>query len=94
VLATGFAFIKCADALPCPVPTQVSGFPNMNAVALEDGTGQTFVGTFDFIKVSLVTRGIRTLMDWTARIGTSWLDLQPMHGKRGTVTMSMGATCV
>lgn len=23
----------------------------MNAVALEDGTGQTFVGTIDFLKV-------------------------------------------
>jgi len=32
---------------------QVSGFPNMNAVALEDGTGQTFVGTLDFLKASL-----------------------------------------
>jgi len=30
---------------------QVSGFPNMNAVALEDGTGQTFVATMDFLKV-------------------------------------------
>ena len=39
--------------LPCVSLLQVSGFPNMNAVALEDGTGQTFVGTFDFLKVSL-----------------------------------------
>jgi phosphate transporter len=27
----------------------VSGFPNMNAVALEDATGQTFVATGDFL---------------------------------------------
>jgi di/tricarboxylate transporter len=27
----------------------VSGFPNMNAVSLEDATGQTFVATNDFL---------------------------------------------
>lgn len=32
----------------------VSGFPNMNAVALEDSTGQTFVATMDFIKVDVI----------------------------------------
>lgn len=29
----------------------VSGFPNMNAVALEDGTGNNYIGTIDFLKV-------------------------------------------
>ncbi len=31
----------------------VSGFPNMNAVALEDGTGQTYVNTADFLAVGV-----------------------------------------
>lgn len=39
---------RAAGAMGLPV----SGFPNMNAVALEDGTGQTFVSTVDFLKVS------------------------------------------
>ena len=29
----------------------VSGFPNMNAVSLEDATGQNYVDTLDFLKV-------------------------------------------
>ncbi len=31
----------------------VSGFPNMNAVSLEDATGQTFVNTADFLAVGV-----------------------------------------
>ncbi|KAF5832470.1 Sodium/sulfate symporter [Dunaliella salina] len=46
VMATG---LTCSAAMGLPV----SGFPNMNAVALEDGTGQTFVGTIDFLKVGI-----------------------------------------
>lgn len=32
----------------------VSGFPNMNAVALEDPTGSNYVDTSDFLKVGLL----------------------------------------
>lgn len=31
----------------------VSGFPNMNAVSLEDPTGQNYVNTGDFLSVGL-----------------------------------------
>ena len=29
----------------------ISGFPNMNAVSLEDSMGQNYVSTWDFLKV-------------------------------------------
>ena len=32
---------------------RVSGFPNMNAVALEDATGANYVDTLDFLKVGV-----------------------------------------
>ena len=32
---------------------QVSGFPNMTAIALEDATGRTYVKTWDFLKVGV-----------------------------------------
>lgn len=32
----------------------VSGFPNMNAVSLEDSTGQTYVSTGDFLMVGVL----------------------------------------
>ena len=32
---------------------QVSGFPNMTAISLEDATGRTYVKTWDFIKVGI-----------------------------------------
>jgi phosphate transporter len=42
-----------------PVPAAamglpVSGFPNMNAVALEDPTGVNYVATVDFLKVGVL----------------------------------------
>lgn len=39
----------CSGAMGLPV----SGFPNMNAVSLEDATGQTFVNTADFLAVGV-----------------------------------------
>lgn len=51
-------WLLCAGAMGLPV----SGFPNMNAVALEDSTGHNYIGTMDFIKVgvpgSILTYGI------------------------------------
>jgi di/tricarboxylate transporter len=32
----------------------VSGFPNMNAVSLEDATGVNYVNTADFLKVGIL----------------------------------------
>ena len=32
----------------------VSGFPNMNAVSLEDSRGLNYVSTIDFLKVGLL----------------------------------------
>jgi di/tricarboxylate transporter len=32
----------------------VSGFPNMNAVSLEDATGQNYIATVDFLKVGVL----------------------------------------
>lgn len=32
----------------------LAGFPNMNAVSLEDATGKTYVNTLDFLKVGLL----------------------------------------
>ncbi|KAJ9505749.1 hypothetical protein QJQ45_029250 [Haematococcus lacustris] len=43
------AALMCSGAMGLPV----SGFPNMNAVSLEDSTGQTYVGALDFIKVGV-----------------------------------------
>jgi phosphate transporter len=34
------------------------GFPNMNAVALEDATGQTFVTTQDFLRVGILSSAV------------------------------------
>ncbi|KAL0044951.1 hypothetical protein WJX82_003051 [Trebouxia sp. C0006] len=44
------AALMCSGAMGLPV----SGFPNMNAIALEDGTGSTYVTTKDFLKVGLL----------------------------------------
>uniref|UniRef100_A0A7S0WPN7 SPX domain-containing protein n=1 Tax=Chlamydomonas leiostraca TaxID=1034604 RepID=A0A7S0WPN7_9CHLO len=41
--------LMCSGAMGLPV----SGFPNMQAVSLEDSTGQTFVNTLDFVKVGV-----------------------------------------
>lgn len=41
--------LMCSGAMGLPV----SGFPNMNAVALEDPTGQNYVNTIDFLKVGV-----------------------------------------
>jgi len=43
------AALMCSGAMGLPV----SGFPNMNAVALEDSTGQNYVNTVDFLKVGV-----------------------------------------
>ena len=45
------AALMCSGAMGLPV----SGFPNMNAIALEDGTGSTYVTTKDFLKVGLLS---------------------------------------
>jgi phosphate transporter len=43
------AALMCSGAMGLPV----SGFPNMNAVALEDPTGVNYVDTTDFLKVGV-----------------------------------------
>lgn len=43
------AALMCSGAMGLPV----SGFPNMNAVALEDPTGVNYVDTIDFLKVGV-----------------------------------------
>ena len=43
------AALMCSGAMGLPV----SGFPNMNAVALEDPTGHNYVHTMDFLKVGV-----------------------------------------
>ena len=43
------AGLMCSGAMGLPV----SGFPNMNAVALEDQTGQAYLTTADFLKVGI-----------------------------------------
>ena len=40
----------CSGAMGLPV----SGFPNMNAVSLEDSRGVNYVNTLDFLKVGLL----------------------------------------
>lgn len=45
------AALMCSGAMGLPV----SGFPNMNAIALDDGTGSTYVTTKDFLKVGLLS---------------------------------------
>eukprot|EP00879_Flechtneria_rotunda_P007786 GHRR01008159.1.p1 GENE.GHRR01008159.1~~GHRR01008159.1.p1 ORF type:complete len:762 (+),score=241.90 GHRR01008159.1:161-2446(+) len=44
------AALMCSGAMGLPV----SGFPNMNAVSLEDPTGQNYVATPDFLKVGVL----------------------------------------
>eukprot|EP00775_Hariotina_reticulata_P002958 gene2958-3243_t len=44
------AALMCSGAMGLPV----SGFPNMNAVSLEDPTGHNYVGTKDFLKVGIL----------------------------------------
>ena len=50
--------LMCSGAMGLPI----SGFPNMNAVSLEDATGVNYVGTVDFLVIgvpsSLVTYGM------------------------------------
>lgn len=50
--------LMCSGAMGLPI----SGFPNMNAVSLEDATGTNYVGTVDFLTIgvpsSLVTYAI------------------------------------
>ncbi|KAG2437637.1 hypothetical protein HYH02_011276 [Chlamydomonas schloesseri] len=43
------AALMCSGAMGLPV----SGFPNMNAVSLEDSTGNAIVGTGDFLAVGV-----------------------------------------
>jgi di/tricarboxylate transporter len=44
------AAVVAAGAMGLPV----SGFPNMNAVSLEDATGQNYIDTVDFLKVGVL----------------------------------------
>ncbi|WIA37569.1 hypothetical protein OEZ86_014475 [Tetradesmus obliquus] len=44
------AALMCSGAMGLPV----SGFPNMNAVSLEDATGQNYIDTVDFLKVGVL----------------------------------------
>lgn len=41
------SWISLSGAMGLPI----SGFPNMNAVSLEDSMGQNYVNTLDFLKV-------------------------------------------
>jgi phosphate transporter len=41
--------LMCSGAMGLPI----SGFPNMNAVALEDPTGANYIGSVDFLKVGV-----------------------------------------
>lgn len=45
------AALMCSGAMGLPV----SGFPNMNAVALEDSKGINYLTTIDFFKVGLLS---------------------------------------
>lgn len=40
----------CSGAMGLPV----SSFPNMNAISLEDGTGQAWISVNDFLTVGIV----------------------------------------
>ena len=52
------AALMCSGAMGLPV----SGFPNMNAIALEDQTGAPYLTTSDFLRVgvpsSVITYGL------------------------------------
>lgn len=43
------AALMCSGAMGLPV----SGFPNMNAIALEDQTGTNYLTTGDFLRVGV-----------------------------------------
>lgn len=43
------AALMCSGAMGLPV----SGFPNMNAIALEDQTGKPYLSTLDFLRVGV-----------------------------------------
>lgn len=43
------AALMCSGAMGLPV----SGFPNMNAIALEDQTGTNYLTTADFLRVGV-----------------------------------------
>ncbi len=43
------AALMCSGAMGLPV----SGFPNMNAIALEDQTGKPYLATLDFLRVGV-----------------------------------------
>lgn len=47
----------------------VSGFPNMNAVSLEDSTGQNYVSTIDFIKCGIPGSGFAAAIIMTVGYG-------------------------
>jgi hypothetical protein len=46
-----------------------TGFPNMNAVALEDATGETYVSTPDFLKVGLASSAVA----WTVIVSVGYV---------------------
>lgn len=41
--------LMCSGAMGLPI----SGFPNINAVSLEDATGRPYVGTVDFLRLGV-----------------------------------------
>ncbi|GFH21628.1 uncharacterized protein HaLaN_18975, partial [Haematococcus lacustris] len=53
VIAPALIALSWSHATAGAMGLPVSGFPNMNAVSLEDSTGQTYVGALDFIKVGV-----------------------------------------
>jgi phosphate transporter len=63
------AAIMCSGAMGLPI----SGFPNINAVSLEDATGQPYVGTKDFLKVGVPISVIVCLLTVSLGYGTMLL---------------------
>lgn len=51
--ATELDLLLCCCAVAGAMGLPVSGFPNMNAVALEDPTGANYVYTKDFLMVGI-----------------------------------------
>ena len=67
------AALMCSGAMGLPV----SGFPNMNAIALEDQTGKPYLTTSDFLKVgvpsSVITYGLVVTVGYVImHFGIGW----------------------
>ncbi|KAJ3327405.1 low-affinity phosphate transporter [Blyttiomyces sp. JEL0837] len=63
MLIMGIA-LMCSGAMGLPV----SSFPNMNAISLEDPTGEQWLGVQDFIKVGLAS----SVVAWGAILGVGY----------------------